>query len=499
VASIERRPDGKWRTRWREHPGGPQRTRHFDRKVDAEQFLDGIRGDLVRGSYVDPMAGRILFGDYARIWQAAQVHRVTTVVQVESHLRRHILPFFGERPLASVRYSEVQAWVRDRSTVLAPATVEVVYRYVAATFKAAVEDRVIAASPCRGVRLPKKRRVEVVPLETAAVLDLVEAVPTRYRALVALAAGAGLRQGEAFGVTMPHVDFLRRTLRVEQQLILVPGREPFLAPPKTEASRRTVPLPQVVVEALARHLADFEVGPDGEMFLDDGGRRLRRNRFGESVWRPAVQRVGLPVGTGFHDLRHYYASLLIRHGESVKVVQSRLGHASATETLDTYAHLWPDSEDRTRQAVDSVLGASGDLLGDRGASVFSEASDLSSPIAGTPSLSTARPSPGTRSSSASGGSAERMQPPHTPPRTPSKACPITWLASNPPQGPGSESSPTRQAVVRHRGPHVGDGRERHGSLSDMTAAIEMRQPSWRPSATHVGGARPVAGHSTSPP
>jgi integrase len=58
----------------------------------------------------------------------------------------------------------------------------------------------------------------------------------------------------------------------------------------------------------------------------------------------------------FHDLRHYYASLLIRHGESVKVVQKRLGHKSAVETLNTYSHLWPDSEDRTREAVDEVLG-----------------------------------------------------------------------------------------------------------------------------------------------
>ena len=57
-----------------------------------------------------------------------------------------------------------------------------------------------------------------------------------------------------------------------------------------------------------------------------------------------------------HALRHYYASLLIRYGESVKTVQVRLGHASAAETLDTYSHLWPDSDDRTRAAIDSVLG-----------------------------------------------------------------------------------------------------------------------------------------------
>jgi hypothetical protein len=61
-----------------------------------------------------------------------------------------------------------------------------------------------------------------------------------------------------------------------------------------------------------------------------------------------------------HALRHYYASLLIRHGESVKTVQARLGHASATETLDTYSHLWPDSDDRTREAIDAVLGARAD-------------------------------------------------------------------------------------------------------------------------------------------
>ncbi|MGZ8802423.1 MAG: tyrosine-type recombinase/integrase, partial [Mycobacterium sp.] len=60
-------------------------------------------------------------------------------------------------------------------------------------------------------------------------------------------------------------------------------------------------------------------------------------------------------GTGFHALRHDYASLLIRHGESVKTVQARLGHASAVETLDTYSHLWPDADESTRSAVGAVI------------------------------------------------------------------------------------------------------------------------------------------------
>ncbi len=156
------------------------------------------------------------------------------------------------------------------------------------------------------------------------------------------------------------MDFLRRSLRVDQQLVLIPGREPFLGPPKTAASRRTIPLPAVVLDALAAHLANYDPGPDGLVFTAPNGGPIRRNRLSET-WRAAVAAAGVPQGTHFHDLRHYYASLLIRHGESVKVVQARLGHASAAETLDTYSHLWPDSEDRTRAAVDSVLGGPADI------------------------------------------------------------------------------------------------------------------------------------------
>ena len=68
----------------------------------------------------------------------------------------------------------------------------------------------------------------------------------------------------------------------------------------------------------------------------------------------------MPDGLTFHDLRHFYASLLISRGASVKVIQARLGHKSAVETLDTYGHLWPDDEDLTRQAVDAVLAPMAD-------------------------------------------------------------------------------------------------------------------------------------------
>jgi integrase len=285
-----------------------------------------------------------------------QVWRPSSAAAVETSFRQHVFPRFGTRPLASIRPSEVQAWVRELSDALAPATVKLAYRFFASAMRAAVTDRVLATSPCVGVKLPEIARERVVPLELGQVQALADAILARYRALVTLGAGTGLRQGEAFGLTVDRVDFLRRTLTVDRQLVLLP--EPHLAAPKNRASIRSVPLPDVVLDALSQHLAAFPT--DGFVFTNESGESLRRSVFSR-IWRRAVKTAGLPAGTSFHDLRHHYASLLIHHGESVKVVQARLGHASAAETLNTYSHLFPDSEDRTRAAVDSSWRALADF------------------------------------------------------------------------------------------------------------------------------------------
>jgi len=75
-----------------------------------------------------------------------------------------------------------------------------------------------------------------------------------------------------------------------------------------------------------------------------------------SYWNPAARAVDIPVGTALHALRHYFASVLIASGLSVKVVSDLLGHKNAAETLNTYAHLWPTDDDRARDALDDVLG-----------------------------------------------------------------------------------------------------------------------------------------------
>lgn len=375
MASIQKMPNGKYKGRYRD-PSGKEWARHFLTKKAAQAWIDEQTASIVTGQYVSPTAGKVTLKEYAETWRSAQVHRPSTAAHTEINLRRHVYPHLGDRPLSTIKPSDVQAWVKRISSDLAPSTVGVIHGIVSGIMRSAVRDRRIVSNPCEGSKLPKVTPKRIKPLRLEAVAALVDSAPERWRAALLLAASTGLRQGEVFGLTVDRVDFLRRSARIDRQMTEVSGQAPCFGPPKTPASVREVPLPQAAVDALAAHLAAFPAGPDGLIFQAPSGGLMRRTAFGR-VWektrRDALARLAeeraaglhdatMPDGTSFHDLRHFFASLLIRHGESVKTVQARLGHASAAETLDTYSHLWPDSEDRTRAAVDEVLNGSGTAL-----------------------------------------------------------------------------------------------------------------------------------------
>lgn len=372
MASIDRWSGGRWRARYRT-PDGKSRSQVFDRKIDAQRFLTSMEHSKLAGQYVDPAAGRVSFRTYAEQWRKIQPYRAGTERLVEQQLRLHVYPHIGDRPIGSIRQSEVQALVRQASTTLSPSTIQVVYGRVVAVFRAAVRDRVIVDSPCVDVKLPTPSgRIDNV-MSTAQVLALADAFTPahlnrqglhgRYRALVLAGAGTGLRPGELFGLTLPAVNFLRRTLSVERQLVRVKGGVELTAMLKTDKSRRIVPLAKVVVDVLAAHLAQWSAhGQLGLIFTNERRGPIQQYPFSQA-WATARGRAGLPSWVnGPHQLRHHFASLLIARGASVKVVQRRLGHASAKTTLDVYGHLWPDDEDATRAAIDHELGAA--LAGD---------------------------------------------------------------------------------------------------------------------------------------
>ncbi len=296
----------------------------------------------------------IPLSDIAAAWQAVQVHRPSTAAIHAGLLRRHILPRFGNRDLRSISTSEVQAWVRDLRQHLAPSTIERAYRTLHAVFAHAEADGLIARNPCAGVRRPRIERPPITPPTPEEIRAIVAAADDRYRALVILAAGTGLRRGECLGLTSDRIDTHNAVITVDRQLVEMPGEAPALGPPKTPGSYRRVPLPEVVADALERHHARHPPHPDGFLFTNAGGGLLRPDHWTDR-FRRIVDRSRVARRIRFHDLRHFYASALIRHGEPVTVVQARLGHSSGVRTLDTYGHLWPDDGIQTRAAVDDVL------------------------------------------------------------------------------------------------------------------------------------------------
>jgi integrase len=125
------------------------------------------------------------------------------------------------------------------------------------------------------------------------------------------------------------------------------GRPSALAPLTTRASRRVVPVDEVVLQAITNHMQQWQPGPGGLLVTKRLDAPVRRSSFSH-CWQVAKDACELPRGTRFHDLRHFYASALSGAGLHPKTVQSRLGHATIAETMDTYGHLLPDAEDHGR-------------------------------------------------------------------------------------------------------------------------------------------------------
>lgn len=354
MASVHRKNGDKtWQVFWRD-PGGKQHAkRGFATKRDANAYGVRMEASKLDGSYVDAIRGKVTFGDCAMRWLAIQPHRPQTALSVESGLRNHVLPALGHRPIGAIEPSEVQAAVARWSVSLSPGTVRNLVNHTTAVFSEAVADRRIARSPAVKLKLPSSVGAQVEPMTVAQVAQMASAVPQRYRALIVAAAGTGARQGELLGLSADRIDWMRRTIRIDRQLVTTSG-PPTFGPPKNQKSSRTIGAPDEVLAELSAHMAIYPLGMDGLVFTNDDGNPIRRNGIGH-VWRRAAPSAGITDHT-FHDLRHFCASGLIAAGCSVVAVQRHLGHASAKVTLDTYSHLWPDDGDRTRAALSSLLG-----------------------------------------------------------------------------------------------------------------------------------------------
>lgn len=364
MASIDRRPNGKWRARWREYPGGPQKARHFTRKVDARKFLDGLRGDLAHGTYVDPNAARQTFRSFADEWAAAQDWKETSR-EAWGYVRGRLMPLLGDLPLGKIDQLVLKRTQGDLAGRYARSTVSVTMTYAGMVMRAAHASGRIGRDPTRGLRTPKARAGEPdgrvgpdqVPTRDEA-LAILEAAPPRFRAAISLGM-AGLRIGEVLGMTGDRLELDLRRVTVDQQLQRIGGKL-TLTTPKSEKVR-TIVVPEPVAIELRRHVRDHH----GEGILFRGGRgapMLRRDQFYASAWRPALSRASLSTDRfTFHALRHFCASSLLTEGAPLTAVAGHLG--DTVETVSRiYVHWLRDDHDVPAEILDRVLAPTAPVL-----------------------------------------------------------------------------------------------------------------------------------------
>lgn len=355
MASVKKRPDGVWRARYRD-AAGKEHARHFSRKVDGQRWLDEVTASVVTGTYTGPRTAKTTVGEWCATWLAGYAKRPSTVRAAGNHIAR-IRARFGAVPLAAVRPSDVRSWTADmHAEELADSYVHVVYKRFAQIMADAVYDGLIPRSPCSRRTSPRPGGQRPYVATTAQIWALHGAVPAALRPAVLLGAFAGLRTAESCGLRTADVDFLRAVIRPAVQW----PEEPL----KTAASRTAVPVARSLTLELSRCVAARKDVTQREHLLigADGG-QLHPKAL-ERAMRTARAKVpGLPAGFRYHDLRHYFASLLIASGADVKEVQARLRHGSARTTLDTYGHLWPDRDESTRAAVEAVFAARAETHG----------------------------------------------------------------------------------------------------------------------------------------
>lgn len=354
-----------WRAKWTGVDGKPRTKRGFDLQGAAEDYaadreVEARHGVTLSG---ERPSGKTTVEVWAKTWLAAQEVRPSSAASYGYAVKR-INRTLGARSLTSLRQSELRAWRRGLRTTYAETTAEQTAAVLSMILRAAVHDGLLQRSPMPPAKGGAGGRI-VDPNELLTIEQVhrwgsaMTPAPSRSRRhpvspavaveMPLVAAQTGLRLGELLGLEPSNVDFLRRLIRVEHQL-LPNGR---YGPPKSPAAVRTVPLTEDVAAALNRHLV-VQPARDGEpIFRGPRGRRWTRSGFWQ-VWHDARVAAELPEWVTWHSLRDVYASSLIFAGEDLRVVMTLMGHASSEETLRTYTRLWPTATDSARRSLERL-------------------------------------------------------------------------------------------------------------------------------------------------
>ena len=377
IKSAQHGRGSRWRVDWyADNADGTKtlRSRSFTQKSgigSAEEYATSIDNALRAGTYSSPEDSRRKFRLVAaELVQSKKSIKDSYRYRLERDLKTWVNPKWGGRAIGSITRHEVETWVHELQTGTAPfaytrdlvrhsptglsaSSIKGIVVLTGSIFKYAMRHNWITTNPVEGVDRPKIAKKPMVILDH---VDVERLATTAHgltgrqmdRALILMLGYVGLRINEALALQVGNFDLTARRATIMQTWSQ--GTVRYLGTPKS-GKPRTVSLPHFLVAELRPLVEDQPA--DAFVFRGIRGGYVHESNWRGRVWAKAVSQAGLASKNPTpHDLRHAAASMMIASGADVKVVQLQLGHARATETLDVYAHLWPDRLDVMSVAVE---------------------------------------------------------------------------------------------------------------------------------------------------
>lgn len=356
AGSIRQRPDGRWEARVTVGidlgTGKPDRKSVYGKtQAEVRKKMTAIQRAVDSGTYQAPDKTSVSewLDDWMKTFCAVKV-KPLTYSSYEVAIRNHIKPAIGALKLQAVKGIHVQKLYNGMTDAgLSAKTVKNVAAILHKAFSVAQKQGIIQANPCDAAELPKATQKEIKPLTDAEIPLFLKAIAGHpMENAYALCLFAGLREGECLGLSWDQVDFESRRLTISQQLQKEKknGAVYYIAPSTKSGKPRQIEPPEIAFQYLRaerkrqteNRLAAGELwdNPDNLVFTNETGRHYSIFSFYKNFKRIAAS-IGRPDARP-HDLRHTAATVAIASGADIKSVQDLLGHATASFTLNVYAH-----------------------------------------------------------------------------------------------------------------------------------------------------------------
>ncbi len=344
----------------------------FKSQREAKEFLDQIsfeKAGLVTSlSTKKTFLTTTPFKEYAKKWfegEYFQNVRVNTFKIRRFYLEKHLVPFFGDKPLSSVTADDVKEFYKKlKVDGYATKTISSLHKFLSTLLQSAVDNGDLEINPMSGIKKKPKDPIRVAqPWSYNEIHQFLEVAEREAKdVMYDFVLSSGLRQGEVFALPWYNIDFERETVTVTQSVSYDANGVPELIP-KGEGSHRTLSIPSYLVAKLEQHkrIQDMRKEQFGDHYQHDlnlvfpktdGGfhnpNNIRRQLYG-LMKKAKVRRIT------FHDLRHTHASMLIRSGAQPKIVQARLGHKDIETTFRYYAHLWPNADQEAVKVLEKMM------------------------------------------------------------------------------------------------------------------------------------------------